>query len=283
LNGLTLENGDKAIEIPEGFNRNNLTVASATVIGRAVVRIKLPSGANVFFPLPFLPAGDGIRIDGDFNRVSIVNSDLVGNEDNFQVGMRETDTMGNVIKTVGHNNIVDVVNSTIRLASDDGIAITGNNNTVTVQNSSINQNGLDPTDFNDGLDVNGSQNAIKIQQVTISSNGEHGVDIEGNDNRVTIENSTIANNLSNGLIIQFRPPPGTSTVFVKNTIIAGNRDHDVVDFGETDNFISGGYNLVGNRDLTIGFHGPGDITGTSANPINARLGSLENPCGGGFT
>ena len=273
LNGLTLENGGEAIEITG--SRNILTVADATVIGTAVVRFRFPFGGDLFVPVPERPADDGIRIRGDFNRVSIINAVLVGNEENLQVGMRRT--------AMGSNNIIDVIDSTIRLASQNGIVIGGNNNTLTVQNSTISENGLLPANPNDGLDVNGAQNALRIQQVTISGNGEHGIDIGAPDNRVTLENSTITNSGMQGLIIQNMG--ATSTVFVKNTIIAGNRGGQEFDdvFTNGNDFISGGYNLVGNATGSRGFHGPGDIAGTGANPINARLGPLENPCGGTST
>jgi CSLREA domain-containing protein len=273
LNGLTLENGGEAIEITG--SRNILTVADAALIG---------TGND-----------DGIRINGDFNWVSIVDVVLRGHEDNLQVGSSgvcsattELTCFVNAgcpigetcMDVLGHNNTIDVVDSMIRLASQDGVAINGSDNTVTVQDSTISENGLHPTDPNDGLDVNGAGNAVWILQVTVSGNGEHGVDIEGPDNQVTLENSTLTNNDSDGVIIQdhINRANTRSTVFVQNNIIAGNRGArssatvggaDVFDAYESNNFISGGYNLVGNATGSPGFDGSGDQAGTATNLIGA--------------
>jgi hypothetical protein len=280
LDGLTLENGDKVIEITG--SRNTVMVAAATLIGNG--------------------SDDGIRIDGDFNWVSIVDVVLVGHEDNLQVGSSgvcsaTTDRtcvvnagcpMGETcINVLGHNNFIDVADSTIRRASQDGVAINGSGNTVTVQDSTISENGLHPTDPNDGLDVNGAGNALWILQVTVSGNGEHGVDIEGPDNQVVLENSTLTNNDSDGVIIQDHINRANTriTVFVQHNIIAGNRGArssatvggaDVFDPFGSNNFISGGYNLVGNATGSRGFDGPGDQAGTATNPIDARLGPLAD-------
>jgi hypothetical protein len=290
LDRLTLHtpNGGKAIEITG--SRNTFTMTNTKLIGNAVIWRNLSPYPDEFIPVPQNPADDGIRIDGHFNRVSVGRSFLVGNEDNFQVGGKNPTDKGT-------NNIIDIFDSTIELASQDGVVINGNENGVTVQNSTIYANGLLPSDPNDGLDINGEKNAVRIQQVTISGNGEHGLDIEGPGNRVTLENSTITNNGSDGVIIQKRDwdppePPPTSTAFIKNSIIAGNRGErssvnhggaDVFDPYGSKNFISGGYNLVGNAAATAivgnaaansGFNGPGDQAGTRDHPIDPRLGPL---------
>ncbi len=65
-----------------------------------------------------------------------------------------------------------------------------------------------------------------------------------------------------------------------NTIIAGNScrttaGNDVyAAAGAT--VVSGGHNLIGNADGCTGFTGAGDLTGTSENPLNPRLGPLVN-------
>jgi hypothetical protein len=264
LTGTTLEGGDEGIQI-DG-DRNTVTLSNSRVRGNA---------------------GDGLRIDGSFNKVDVTNSTFEANQDNVDL-------------EAGSNNVLDLLNSTFKLARQDGVVIgrtlapgrpmsTGNDNTVTVQNCTISENGLLSGDPNDGLDVNGDRNAVKVQQVTISSNGEHGLDIEGGNNQVTVENSTLAFNGSDGLIIQDLPDrtltPRTSTVFVKDSIIAGNKGErssnaDVFNASEGKNLISGGYNLVGNvgnhRPTILSFDGPGDQVGTPADPIDARLGPLQD-------
>jgi len=69
---------------------------------------------------------------------------------------------------------------------------------------------------------------------------------------------------------------GSGTAIVRNTIIAGNTgDHNGAPDADG-TFTSQGYNLVGIGDSSAGFNGTADQVGTSAMPINAMLGSLQN-------
>ncbi len=69
--------------------------------------------------------------------------------------------------------------------------------------------------------------------------------------------------------------PGVSGgASVSNTIIAGNAGAAGPDVSGS--FISQGYNLVGNVGVVSGFTAAGDKAGTSAAPINPRLGPLAD-------
>ena len=63
------------------------------------------------------------------------------------------------------------------------------------------------------------------------------------------------------------------TVELENTIVAGNSGPNPDVEG---NFISNGYNLIGDGTGSTGFTAPGDQVGTSANPIDPKLGPLQD-------
>ncbi len=65
---------------------------------------------------------------------------------------------------------------------------------------------------------------------------------------------------------------GTSTV--RNTLSAGNSG--VAGPDADGSFTSQGYNLIGIADFSSGFTAPGDQVGTTAAPLNAKLGPLQN-------
>ncbi len=68
--------------------------------------------------------------------------------------------------------------------------------------------------------------------------------------------------------------PGSAVV--RNTIIASNLPlADGLNPDVAGSFTSNGYNLIGDRTGSIGFTATGDIVGTSDNPIDPRLGSLD--------
>jgi hypothetical protein len=263
--GITVTNGEDGIQISRGANDNIVTVTHSRIVRQA--------------------SDDGLSIDGDRNTVIVTNTVFLGNEDNLAVE--------------GNNNSVTVTESTSTLAREDGIEVDGNDNVVTVKNTTLNNNGLNPLDRDDGLDVDGARNVLHLEQVTFSGNGEDGLDIEGPNNRVTVNHSTITGNGRSGLLNQ--DETSTSTIVVYNSIAAGNTGPDTIVLRNEQgrligNFQSAGYNLVGNgaasalrRDNTIddaslreepasqvGFNGPGDQVGTATNPIDARLGPLED-------
>ena len=66
-----------------------------------------------------------------------------------------------------------------------------------------------------------------------------------------------------------------------NTLVAGNTIHSGDNLAGLDlrgEFTSGGHNLIGIAEGTTGpgINGPGDRTGTAANPLNPNLGPLQN-------
>jgi hypothetical protein len=66
----------------------------------------------------------------------------------------------------------------------------------------------------------------------------------------------------------------TGTIFVQNTIIAGNTGNSPDVFGAL--FTSGSYNLIGDGTGSSGFSTAADQVGTAANPIDPMLGQLQD-------
>ncbi len=101
----------------------------------------------------------------------------------------------------------------------------------------------------------------------------------------TIKNSTITKNTAGTELASGVANVGDLTV--SNSIIAGNTNNDDIRNQFSVNPIQGittsnGNNLIGNGDGSSFTNGNnGDIVGTSANPIDAKLGNLQN--NGGLT
>jgi CSLREA domain-containing protein len=70
---------------------------------------------------------------------------------------------------------------------------------------------------------------------------------------------------------------GTATSTIRNTIIAANDGASVRDSEGA--FTSEGYNLIGIGDFSSGFNATGDQVGTSAAPLDPKLGQLGNNLG----
>lgn len=109
--------------------------------------------------------------------------------------------------------------------------------------------------------------SITLNSVTITENTAD-FDHDGNGTGGGIHNAT----------------GGAATVTLGNTIVALNTNGSVDSSDDcTLDFVSKGYNLIGVCDAPncTGFSTAGDLLGTSASPIDPRLGSLQN--NGGLT
>jgi hypothetical protein len=138
-----------------------------------------------------------------------------------------------------------------------------------VINSTISDN--TSTIFGGGIDNVRAE--LELINTTISSNISNersgGIGVSGGT--VKISSSTIVGNSApDGSGIRI----GDGSATVSNSIIAENSgDNDI-----TGTFISGGFNLIGNGDGGSGFVNGvnGDIVGTTANPVDPRLGPLAD-------
>ncbi len=112
-----------------------------------------------------------------------------------------------------------------------------------------------------------SGNFATLTGVTVSSNlAGGGIYFDSSTN--TLTNCTITANAGPGSVVNSMPPD------VRNTIIAGNAGGTGPDVTGTYN--SQGHNLVGNVGTANGFTAAGDQVGTSAAPVNPRLGPLAD-------
>ena len=143
-----------------------------------------------------------------------------------------------------------------------------------------------------------------ISNTTVSGNTSAGrgggiVYVEGGGksalSRVYIDQTTITQNaagtVGGGLVQDFfghtttLNPDNLATTFIglvlRNSIVAGNTSASAAQY--TDFFgtvMSAGGNVVGNKDGAFLWQDFGDITGNTANPVNALLGPLANNGGG---
>ncbi|HEY9668863.1 MAG TPA: filamentous hemagglutinin N-terminal domain-containing protein, partial [Coleofasciculaceae cyanobacterium] len=175
-----------------------------------------------------------------------------------------------------------------------GINHTGSG-TLTVLNSTITNN----TALNGGgisrTRNGGDQGFANITNSTISGNGSFadggGVYINGVFN-ATLTNVTVTNNTADldgngygdgGGIFK---PQTSGAVFLRNTIVAGNRDNsgtagsqiNIPDVGGVYGFSGTGNNLIGVTDGSQGLYDPNNASflGSLANPIDPRLAPLAN-------
>ncbi len=158
-----------------------------------------------------------------------------------------------------------------------GGALQNSSGTATLNNTTISNNTLLGSFDGTAIDAGGT---VNLNNCTVSGNsGSHGEAIYTFVDNVNIRNSTITNNATYG----FKNVGGHITM--QNTIIAGNGGSSDCynDPGYSGTVVSLGYNLIGKSNNCSIVPGTGDQMGTSLNPIDAKLGSLQNNGGPTFT
>lgn len=158
---------------------------------------------------------------------------------------------------------------TIRGNRGDSGILNDFNTTLNLYNSTISDNS--------GYFAISNFGTMTIENSTISNNAA-GITLYNGGN-LAINASIIANNSSYTGVQNVKFGQTQGVIKVKNTIIATN-GLDVV--GE---FVSEGYNLIGNGNLARGFtHGQnGDQVGTGDSPIDPKLGELKDNGGSTWT
>ncbi len=149
-------------------------------------------------------------------------------------------------------------------------------NNTTISNNTANFTGGGIHNANGNVDVNNSTISTNTAFVAGGVYSQGGI--------LTISNSTITNNTasqdSGGI------SKDGSTINLRNTILAQNIDLDSP-FGFTPDcsgiISSLGYNVVGNSNGCIFNSTTGDQVGTNSNPINTKLGPLDDNGGSTFT
>jgi hypothetical protein len=241
--------------------------------------------------ITFLPGITGtINIDSALPALSS-NIDLEGPG---ALSLTVQPSSGNSFRifTVGSGAVVTLAGLTIAHGTDvAGGGILNSGGTLTVSNCTIgNNSGGGINNALGTLIVNScsiANNAgpigggltnsatLTISNSTVAGNTAVGSGSGGginNTGTLTISSSTIANNSAAGAgggIFN----TGAGTVTVHNTLVAQNQAPTGPDVAGA--FISQGHNLIGDGTGGNGFTGT-DLVGTSAHPINARLGPLQN-------
>jgi CSLREA domain-containing protein len=193
------------------------------------------------------------------NTATVTNSTISGNHAaSFGGGGLSADTVNLTNSTVSGNT-----------AGGGGGGI--NATTATVTNSTISGN----TAGGGGGGINATTATVTNSTVSGNTTASFGGGIIATT--ATLINCTIAENIGHTGGGLFHSPGGTFSV--RNTIIALN----LVDFTGTNPdvsgaFTSGGHNLIGNGTGGTGFTNGvnGDQFGTSVNPLDPKLGPLQN-------
>lgn len=178
----------------------------------------------------------------------------------------------------GGDGAITVTNSTIAGSSLAAISLAGPTAldflTLAIVGSTISGNGT-------GITRVGGGGKMTVTNSTISGNKQSGITLttlSGSDS-VTVQNSTIT---ANGVGIS--RGGGTGSITLSSTIVAQNKaagSAPDLAFNSLSN-VSGNNNLIGVADQgNVTLTGTGNLTGTSAAPLDARLAPLAN--NGGLT
>jgi hypothetical protein len=177
---------------------------------------------------------------------------------------------------LNRENLTVIDSALVENAAGNGGAIY-NTGKLRFENSLVDRtgNGTGPI-YNDG-------GIASIINSTFTNNNVPGISAIVNDNggELGLTNSTIANNTGFGAAL-FNGEDSTATV--ASTIIAENLAELTEKAGQEDifgNYTSNGNNLIGTTNGGSGFDDPSDIVGTADNPIDPKLGELQD--NGGLT
>jgi hypothetical protein len=160
----------------------------------------------------------------------------------------------------------------------DGAGISNSGNLVVNSSSIINnraayRGGLSGGAFGGGISNGGT---ARIVNSTIAENyasiGSGGISSSGT---LEISNSTITSNTADFSDSEGIADGISGSASITSSIVAGN---GIKDFREGAVLTSGGNNLIGNGDGSTGLSDGvnGDLVGTSENPIDPKLGELQD-------
>jgi hypothetical protein len=221
-----------------------LSVRNSTISGNTARNTNSALGSGNSF-------GGGIAVAGPGAGLTLTNSTISGNTATTTVS--GVNGLGGGIYS---EQVTDVINS----------AISGNTASGTISTRGA----------GGGVNNSGSGTVIIINS-TLSGNrsGDNGGGLT-NSGTASLVHSTVTDNTSTfgGGVRNF------GTCRLRNTIVASNTattDSDVRN-GTSPAFTSLGHNLIGTMGGATGFTNGsnGDIAGTNASPVNARLGALAN-------
>ncbi len=239
---------------------NNSAIYNGGTVSLTHVTVSNSSGSN---------GGAGIYNSGNMTLSSVI---LSGNSaSNGSAGGGLYDSGG---QTLVLSNVI--VSNNTAAGAGGGLYLGSGNATLTGVTLSGNS-----SSYGGGLFNNGT---ATLANVTISGNMTSSYGGAGiyNDGTLSLANITVSGNTSSGgsgsgggIYTTGSGLTLTNSIISGNSVINGSSAPDV-----SGGFNSLGFNLVGITDGSTGFNS-GDLTGTSAKPLNAKLGALAD--NGGFT
>ncbi|MDQ5836998.1 MAG: hypothetical protein M3379_09490, partial [Acidobacteriota bacterium] len=240
------------------YNNGTLNLTGSTVSNNSVTRI---------FGAP--DTGNGAGIFNDTAGALNVTSSIISNNSSGGAG----GWGGGIFNKGGPANVTDSAVSGNSAGTGGGIF---NGGTLNVKGSTVSNNSAPGNSLGGGI-FNDVGRTLTVTDCTISNNSAgHGGGIDTNVNTtLTIISSTISGNastisagggISNG--------GGDGSLQLRSSIVAGNTSPDSPDI--SGGAISQGHNLIGISDGSKGLSNGtnGDIVGTSAAPVNAKLSPL---------
>jgi hypothetical protein len=249
--------------------------AVATIIHSAGIDVvvTVSQGVTAYISGVTIQDGNGNAAGGIYNNgvVTLVDSAVVQN-----VGIRG-DYAGGIFN--GFDSTLTLINSIVShntASSGDAGGGISNFGVLRLANSTVSDN---TAGQGGGIFSNGT---LVLINSTVSGNIASDSNGGGIANRgtVSIVNSTISNNTSgagNGGGISNEG----GAITLANTIMSGNAGGISPDCAGI--LSSQGYNLLGNNTGCTFSSSTGDLVGTAGNPIDARLGPLQNNGGMTFT
>ncbi|HEX3558934.1 MAG TPA: Ig-like domain-containing protein, partial [Pyrinomonadaceae bacterium] len=215
----------------------------------------------------------GSQVNGNSYRVfNVTNAATNVNISGLTITGGRDDTGGGDIQNAGTLNVSDSA-VTFGNSATLGGGI-NNSGTLTVTRSAITNN----TTAAGGGGISNT-GTLTVKDSTISTNtantGGNGGGVLNNSvaNIVNFINDTITANSANGSGGGLFNASGTFQIV--NTIVAGNTA-TVAGPDVSGTFTSQGHNLVGQSDGSTGFGATGDLVGSTATPLDPKLGALTN-------
>ncbi|KAB8319450.1 hypothetical protein SD81_011330 [Tolypothrix campylonemoides VB511288] len=308
LFGLLITDGSVTGDNGGGINNSGTLILANSIVRNNSVRTNsgTDSGAGIYNTGTLIVSNSTISRNSNTNmRAGGLGGGIYNSGTAIVSNSTINDNSSNRGGGIYNLGTLTVSNSTISGNSSSRGGGIDNTGLTDVRNTTISDNAVTIRGFANGGGIYNS-GTLRVSNSTLSGNSVSALfSVEGggiyNSGTATVSNSTLSGNESRGggggifnsgtLSLVFstltlnRGGNGggifnnaSSTVTARNTIIAGNVPFLPVDSINPDvsgNFISNGYNLIGDTTGSSGFGATGDIVGSSTNPIDPRLAALS--------